>query len=72
MINRTILVEMLENGYDISFKRLSMSKLARFRRPYQVHCDDYRQQFSELYEDINDAVEKFVELKNKLYRKIEV
>lgn len=67
-----MLVEMLDGGYDINYRKLSLSKYFRMRRTFfQVHCDDYRQQFSELYKDINDAVDKFVELKNKLYRKVE-
>tara|TARA_Y100000296_G_C5109438_1_gene224348 strand:+ start:506 stop:733 length:228 start_codon:yes stop_codon:yes gene_type:complete len=35
---------------------------------YQVDCDDYRFKFSKLYGDINDAVEKYVEIKGKLYK----
>ena len=35
---------------------------------YQVDCDDYRFKFSKLYNDVNDAVEKYIEIKGKLYK----
>ena len=33
---------------------------------YQVHCDDTRVKYSELYESIDEAVDKFLELKRKI------
>jgi hypothetical protein len=33
---------------------------------YQVHCDDSKVKHSELYNDIDEAIDKFLELKRKV------
>jgi len=37
---------------------------------YQVDCDDYRFKFSQLYslQDVGKAVDKYMEIKGKLYK----
>jgi len=33
---------------------------------YQVHCDDYKNKFSRLYNSLDIAVKKFMEIRRKL------
>lgn len=57
----------LQQGVDISTKKISLCNLSNHRfsevkpdRGYQVHTDKW----SRIYENLEDAVAKFVELKN--------
>lgn len=64
--------QVLLDGCSVEYYRLSIAKMPRhvYLNPrtncYQVHCDHYKFQFSHLYEDVDDAIEKFLELKGQL------
>lgn len=60
----------IEDGLSINYGRLSLCDLRNFRhssirynRKYQVHCDDKRYPYSKIYEDLDSAVSKFMEIK---------
>lgn len=73
MINTSVYAELLYNGISLEINRLCVSPYKRLGRWfYQVHCDDFREQFSRMYKDPFDAAEQFVKLKNKLYGKQKV
>jgi len=66
-------VQLLLDGCSIQLKQLSVTHLnsnfTKFsQREYQVFCDDHRLQFCEHYADPMDAIDKFIQLKNALYR----
>jgi len=64
----------LLDGCSIEYQKLSICDLrdyynfySRRKTPiYQVHCDDTKNRFSQIYKDITDAVNSFVELKKKI------
>jgi hypothetical protein len=65
----------LKEGFSIEYGKLSLCDLRDFRhsaiydnRRYQVHSDDSRYPWSGIYEDIESAIEKFLELKRKVRR----
>ena len=65
----------LEEGLSIEYGKLSLCDLANFRhsmvynnRRYQVHCDDTRAPFSSIYDEMEPAINKFMELKRKVKR----
>lgn len=65
----------LKEGLSIEYGKLSLCDLTNFRhshvytdRRYQVHCEDQKQPWSAIYEDIEAATEKFLELKDKVKR----
>lgn len=65
----------MEEGLTIEYGRLSLCDLRNYRhsnvyddRKYQVHCDDPRCQHSMIYDDIEPAIEKFLELKTRTKR----
>ena len=67
--------KVLEDGSSVECNRLSLCCINDYLRSsairgirYQVDCDDYRFKFSQLYEDLNKAVAKYVEIKRKLYK----
>ena len=33
---------------------------------YQVHCEHFKNKFSELYDDMDKAIDKFFEIKKRL------
>lgn len=60
----------IEQGLSLQYGKLSLCDLRNFRyshvkydRKYQVHCEDARCEHSMIYEELEPAVEKFVELK---------
>lgn len=64
-------VSVLQDGCTIEFGRLSISYLPNYlniygKKKYQVHCDDYRCRFSDIYENPGEAVEKFLEIMPKV------
>jgi hypothetical protein len=64
-----IYASLLVTGHSIDFRRLSVSPYKRFgKEVFQVNCDDHRNLFSKFYKNVEDAIEKFVELKRDLYR----
>ena len=63
----------LLDGCALEKGRLSLCTIndyqgSSFRRKilYQVHCDDTKVKYSELYESSSQAVKKFLELKRKI------
>lgn len=71
-----VLFDLLTSGYSVEYKFLSICKLdtryykGEYKHTYQVHCEDYKSPFSEIYKDINDAIIKFFELMKEVYGKI--
>lgn len=58
-------IKCLYHHVDIQYKKISLCDLSNFnlkRKGFQVHSDG-REQFSQIYYNINDAVKKFIELK---------
>ena len=65
----------LEEGMSIQYGRLSLCDLRNFRhshvydnRRYQVHSEDSRYPWSAIYDEVEPAIEKFLELKRKVRR----
>jgi hypothetical protein len=64
----------LLDGCSIEYKKLSICDLrdyydfySRRKTPiYQVHCHDSKHRFSKIYDNVGDAINRFVELKKKL------
>lgn len=61
---------MLHNGYDLQIGRLSLSNIDKVlkasKKKFQVHSTE-NNGFSEVFEQLEDAVDKFLELKRKKY-----
>lgn len=70
MITKQTYAELVQEGFSMEIGRLSIAPIKRYGNKiwYQVHCDDYRDTFSRLHKDIFDAVDDFVDTKNKLRR----
>jgi len=74
--DRKSLVEwVLKEGMSLDYGKLSFCDLTNFRhsavydnRRYQVHSEDSRYPWSCIYDDIEPAIEKFLELKRKVRR----
>lgn len=68
MTEKRILMTMLHNGYDIQHNRLTLANVDKFlkasKKRYQVH-NNVNTGHSEVYEDMEEAVDKFLELKRK-------
>ena len=65
----------IHEGVNLDYGKLSLCDLSNFRyshlkddRRYQVHCEDTGYVWSAIYDDLNAAVNKFVEIKNKIKR----
>lgn len=65
----------MEMGLSIEYGKLSLCDLRNFRysnvrndRCYQVHCEDKTYSWSMLYNDLESAITKFMELKTKVKR----
>lgn len=66
----------IENHCSIEYKKLSICYIPDYyfgfkkREVYQVHVEHHKLEdryFSMVYEDVDDAVDKFLELKGQLY-----
>lgn len=56
--------ELILDGHSVEYKGISICTITRrTRMPYQVHSDNSRCKFSQLYENLDDAIEKFNLLK---------
>ena len=56
----------LQKDIDLQYNKLSLANLYNYnikRGGYQVHLDGQKS-FSKIYRNIDDAINKFVELKN--------
>lgn len=60
-----IYINCLYNKVDLQYKKISLCDLSNYnikRKGFQVHSDG-RESFSQIYYNINEAVKKFIELK---------
>ncbi len=67
--------QVLLDGSSLECGRLSLCLISdyhpRFKKTkYQVDCDDYRNQFSKIYDssELDTAVKKYLKLKGNLYK----
>ena len=65
----------LHEGVDLEYGKLSLCDLRNFHysdvknnRKYQVCYEDGKNSFTMIYEDVDKAVEKFIELKKRIRR----
>ena len=65
----------MEMGLSIEYGKLSLCDLRNFKysdvynnRCYQVHCEDKTYPWSMIYDQIEPAITKFMELKTKVKR----
>ena len=65
-IKEKLLNGQYEERNNLSICCINDFYLLRTGIKYQVHCDDNRYRFSKLYENMNDAVTKFLDIKHKL------
>lgn len=72
---RLIYKWLLDEGCSIEYGRLSLCDLTNFRhsnvydnRRYQVHSEDSKYPWSKIYDEIEPAVNKFIELRTKVRR----
>ena len=72
---KSLVAWVLKEGMSLDYGKLSICDLRNFRhstvydnRCYQVHCEDNRCVWSGIYEDVEPAIEKFLELKKKVRR----
>ena len=72
---RLIYKWLLDEGCSVEYGRLSLCDLTNFRhshvydnRRYQVHSDDTKCPWSAIYEEIEPAINKFMELRRKVRR----
>lgn len=63
----------INEGVNLEYGKLSLCDLRNFRhshirndRRYQVHCEDYQNEFSAIYDELRPAVIKFIELKQRV------
>ncbi|MAF25449.1 hypothetical protein CL634_07735 [bacterium] len=66
---REAIQKKLENGGYEEFKSLCVAAIYRpgvNQTFYQVHWDAYRQPFSKLYDNIEEAMDKFFELRKRV------
>ena len=65
-------LDCMDNDVDLQYGRLTLCNLKHYipgynkKRTYQVHCDDAKIKFSGLYEHIEHAIRKFIELKREV------
>ena len=61
----------LDRGGYMSFKGVVICPIKRNipkELVYQVHCDNPRTRFSKLYRDVDEAIQKFLQIKKKVRR----
>ena len=65
-----IYAQVLLEGCSIEFGQLSICNLAHcigaHTVGYQIHCDTHRVKQDLIYEDVDEAVKEFLELKRRL------
>lgn len=72
---KSLIAWALDEGMSLDYGKLSLCDLRNFRysnifqdRRYQVHCEDSRCPWSGIYNRLEPAIEKFLELKKKVRR----
>lgn len=69
---REFITDEIDNGRYVEYKSVSICCINDFyvlksgKIKYQVHCDDYKNKFSNLYGDLDTAIKKFMEIRRKL------
>jgi len=65
----------LHEGLSLEYGKLSLCDLRNFNysqvknnRKYQVHCEEHNNIFSLIYDELEPAIEKFIELKKRTKR----
>jgi hypothetical protein len=65
----------VESGCDVDFGKLTICDLGNhsatrklLERKYQVHCDDPRMKWSEIYYKLDIAVDKFMVIRSVLLK----
>ena len=64
-----MLLTLLLNGYDVSYRKLSIANVSKYvkgKKHYQVHLDT-GDKISELYKDPVDAIYRFIDLRKEAY-----
>lgn len=63
------------DGSSVQYGKLSLCDLRNFKysnvfnnRQYQIHCDDNKYNWSKIYDSLESAIEKFIEIQNKIGR----
>lgn len=70
-----ILFSLVLDGIELTYGKLSLCNLehyCKFRcsRKWQVHSEDRRYLYSEIYNELTPALNKFLEIKKKIGSKI--
>jgi len=69
---REFVTNEIDDGRYVEHKSVSICCINDFyelksgKIKYQVHCDDYKNKFSRLYDSLDIAVKKFMEIRRKL------
>ena len=69
---REFVANEINNGRYVEYKALSICCINDFyelrsdKIKYQVHCDEHKTKFSRLYDNLDTAVKKFIEILRKL------
>jgi hypothetical protein len=65
----------IEQGNSLQYGKLSLCDLVNFYysnvkrdRRYQVHCDDNKYPWSKIYDNLDSAIEKFLEIRKRIKR----
>ena len=65
----------MDENMTLEYGKLTLCDLRNFRysqlymdRRWQVHCEDSRCPWSMIYDELEPAIEKFLELKNQVRR----
>lgn len=76
MKNKDAITQLVNSGYDVDFKRLSICNIGNYvqmrgsmPRRFQVEIQSSQISFSEVYADLDVAVDKFIALRNLLCSK---
>lgn len=70
-----VIRSMLSEGVEFTYGKLTLCDLTKYqnyrgKRRWQIFCDDKNLKFFQLYVDIDQAIEKFLELKTKIRARI--
>lgn len=67
----------LEQGIELQYGKMTLCDLRNYRysqvnlnRRWQLHCEDRNHQFSGIYDELEPAIRKFIDLKKKIKKVI--
>lgn len=73
MTEKDVYLFCLENNVNLEYGKLTLCDLRNYshnmlvkHRRYQVHCEDRKFEFSQIYDQKEDAVDKFLQIKNTI------